>query len=114
MTDSIVEDESLVVAPTMMQLIKTWNHSEKHPHGYRCPTCGGNTNIAVDKIAYTFTVCRCDVVEYDHLVEVIYHRTCLEPTACGTFYPWPQRSKNGIRREPPDECRVCGRPKAAH
>lgn len=49
----------------------------KHPHEYVCPRCGENTNVAITRLAYIFETCRCDVANYPHLVERLWHTECL-------------------------------------
>lgn len=43
-----------------------------------CPTCGQTCMYTgLTKLAYTFELCNCGVVEYEHLVEQLWHRGCL-------------------------------------
>lgn len=53
-----------------------------------CPGCGTpslNTTVGITRVAYTFEVCDCRDEEhtYDHLVEQLWHRDCLEGRASG-------------------------------
>lgn len=42
-----------------------------------CPHCGKQvTASALVKLVYTFEKCNCSAVEYPHLVETVWHRTC--------------------------------------
>lgn len=43
-----------------------------------CPGEGDNlSTVGLVDLAYTFEVCKCPLVPYDHLAEQLWHRTCL-------------------------------------
>ena len=43
-----------------------------------CPKCGEDCGrVALVKLAYVFATCNCEQADYSHLVEQVYHRTCL-------------------------------------
>lgn len=95
---------------TGLQLIQSWRHNG-HQRSRSCPTClGAVLTIGVTKIVYVFEVCKCGNPDFDHLVEVLYHRSCLEATRCGSYLPWPPRRNI----TPHDDCQRCGRPESAH
>jgi hypothetical protein len=49
-----------------------------HVIGKTCPRCGASTwNVGITSLAYTFEVCVCDLADYPHLTEELWHRSCL-------------------------------------
>lgn len=49
-----------------------------HPYSRTCGGCGEDiTRTGITKLVYTFETCGCPRVEYEHLVERLWHRRCL-------------------------------------
>ena len=64
----------LVNCPTAEQVLKDAYH---HPDRYKCPACGDDVSrIAMVRLVYTYEPCDCDIADYTHLVERVYHREC--------------------------------------
>lgn len=94
-----------------MTLLDSWQQRTTHPYPQLCPVCDGPVNtIAVTKLVYTHEVCSCGFVDYDHLTEVLYHRACLERTACERYVSWKTHKRTSTARD----CWDCGRPESAH
>lgn len=99
------------IEPKGQALLDSWLHRSGHPCSSLCPTCAGPTaTIGVTKLAYVFEVCSCHEADYDHLVETLYHRACLEQLPCAEFVSWTTYRS----RATAVDCRVCGRPESAH
>jgi hypothetical protein len=59
---------------------------DKH-HAVResCPGCGENVmRTGITHLVYDFGVCSCSEWDYEHLVERIWHRSCVVPPVPGT------------------------------
>jgi len=73
------------IAPTPEQsgiLVGLIREHRSHPQVYVCPGCHAqnlHTSIGIDKIAYTYETCDCraEGFEFDHLIEQLWHRSCL-------------------------------------
>lgn len=70
--DCIVLGKKIALTATMPLM-----HGDKFR---TCPSCGINLGATgLPEIAYTFVVCTCRVdITYDHLVEQLWHITCLQ------------------------------------
>ena len=65
---------------TAKDLIKSFNR--RHPGSALCPGCGANLMTeAITKIVYTFEICPCGKVKYEHLAEQLWHRHCFREPA---------------------------------
>lgn len=65
-----------VRAPTVA---KYFDHAEikAHPAAAVCPRCGADMlRKGIVDLVYTFEVCRCDRVDYSHLMEQLWDREC--------------------------------------
>lgn len=50
----------------------------RHDAARTCPGCGADlSTTALVKLAYVFTGCDCDRIEYGHLYEQLWHIDCL-------------------------------------
>lgn len=62
--------------PTGRDLMAQWTHT--HPRSAVCPGCEKDcSRTGLPKLVYTFESCTCPSAEYPHLMEQIWHRTCL-------------------------------------
>ena len=65
-----------VVVPTGADLVRTFAHD--HPRRAICPRCEqACCRVGLGQLAHTFESCRCTRTDYPHLMEQIWHRTCL-------------------------------------
>jgi hypothetical protein len=66
------------VEPTAGDLIaKLESQVFSHPYARKCPRCSEDMGrVGLTSIVYTFEVCDCDLADYDHLIETLYHRDC--------------------------------------
>jgi hypothetical protein len=49
-----------------------------HPQRDNCPACGKTClRTALINLAYVFTPCDCELVDYGHLYEQLWHLPCL-------------------------------------
>ena len=62
-----------------MPVIERW---DDHPVDTRCAGCGQDCQrAALTKLAYTYELCSCDEVDYEHLVPCMWHTLCLREGA---------------------------------
>lgn len=96
-------------------LIRSWEARSQHNVPDECPRCMGPTlTVGVTKLVWTYEVCACGIPEYEHLVETLWHRACVEPLACDEFRPFHVRGRRGSPAHNTPECNVCGRLEDAH
>jgi hypothetical protein len=56
--------------------------STKHPGRDHCPGCGESiSTCAITRLAYAFAACDCELADYSHLVERIWHIGCITHAA---------------------------------
>lgn len=68
-----------MIEVTATDLIKSFNR--RHPGSALCPGCGENLmREGITRIVYTFEICPCDRVKYEHLAEQLWHRRCFPPS----------------------------------
>lgn len=62
--------------PKLEDLLETLNsHSWEHI----CPTCKKDcSTVALVRLVYVFTTCKCKEAPFTHLVETVYHRECFK------------------------------------
>jgi hypothetical protein len=67
--------------PTGGDLVDEWA-KRVHPSPSICPGCGENvSSVGLTKLAYRFEQCSCDVADYEHLAERVWHLACLADKA---------------------------------
>jgi hypothetical protein len=62
-----------------LELIGKYDHNHQ-PYSKVCPGCEKVAdNVALAKLAYTFDACTCrdKGIDYDHIVEQLWHKACL-------------------------------------
>lgn len=61
--------------------VLTWASEPRNANHQTLMHCGGCdtdlSSVAIIRLAYTFRQCHCGTPEYPHLVEQLWHRTCL-------------------------------------
>lgn len=94
-------------------LTETWHRS--HPIAKTCPSCGDRVDIVgIHLLAYTFEPCPCSVETYEHLVETLWHRACLNPVVCESFQPPWIRGRPNRPGHYMATCSICGRTERTH
>jgi hypothetical protein len=71
-----------ITNPTGNDLILHWHLANHYNQSRMCQGCQVDcSRVALIKLAYVFRVCECGTPEYSHLIEQIWHRTCLQKEA---------------------------------
>jgi hypothetical protein len=69
-------------ATVAADLVDTWRDGLHSPSRSICPGCGAElARVGLTALAYTFEACTCGSPDYDHLVEQLWHRSCLRAGA---------------------------------
>jgi len=64
--------------PMGRDLIMTWAGGRaRHRQAAFCPACKVDlTRVGILDLIYAWEPCSCSKVEYDHLIEQLWHRSC--------------------------------------
>lgn len=67
------------------ELIATW--PERHPRTSTCPACHSSVaRVGIVELVYTFETCECDVADYVHLAERVWHHRCFAASVAGDAF----------------------------
>lgn len=61
----------------LTDVVKSWDDAHRE-RTKTCPGCGEDcSTVGIPMLVYTFEACGCDAVDYDHLIEQVWHGVCL-------------------------------------
>ena len=81
--------------PTGLDLIDFLDKrfGKDHPRTRLCPGCNRDcATTGITRLAYTYERCSCDLADYEHIIETLWHIECLNKKA-------PERGVMEILRE---------------
>lgn len=73
-----MDDDEDEIARTLGRHIPWRDNHPRDKHSI-CPACQADCNrVALVDLVYAFEPCDCPTVSYTHLVERLWHRTCIK------------------------------------